>query len=107
MKKVLGFVLLMVVCLSLVACGGKSKKNEIVGEWIMDETTSIVFHEDGTAVQDGTESKWSYDEDADMYTLYLELPVTFSIEEEDGVRFFNVWDMVTYYHADDYEKVEK
>lgn len=103
MKKIMALLLVAVMCLCLVACGS-SKENAIVGTWMREDGGTIVFDADGTAHMDEVTCTWEYDEDLDSYTVFLEIPITFKIETENNVRFFDAWGIVKYYHADDYEK---
>ena len=105
MKKTISLLLALVLCLSLCACG--NSKNPIIGEWISDQGVTVAFYEDGTCTVGDVEATWSYDETTELCTIHLELSITFSIEKNNGVRFFTVWGMTTYYHADDYHKVAK
>lgn len=101
MKKLIAILMGIVMCLSLVACGGKSAEKAFVGEWISDMDVHLIVKDDGTCYIDDTEYKWSYDKNTDMYTVYAELPITFCIEEENDMRFFDAWGVTKYYHADD------
>ena len=118
MKKAISLLLALVMCLSLVACGGGNdtpkttpnaendttqniKENEaleigkeILGEWYLVQTTDyvLVFDEDGTGVRkfNGTDTAftWKYDEDFKCYTLALEQIVTAKVEVVDGIEQF-------------------
>ena len=84
MKKLIAILMGIVMCLSLVACGGKSAEKAFVGEWISDMDVHLIVKDDGTC-----------------YIVYAELPITFCIEEENDMRFFDAWGVTKYYHADD------
>ncbi len=107
MKRVIAAILGLALCLSLACCGGNNEKEPIVGKWIASENAMIVFNDDGICLIDDVECKWSYDKNTDMYTIHLKFPVTFTIKERNGIRSLDFSGMITYYHADDYDKVEK
>ena len=62
MKKALSLIVALVLCLSLVACGGSNASAEkaIVGEWVCtEEALKIQFNEDKTGIltDDGNENE--------------------------------------------------
>ena len=53
MKKVISFVLVLVLCVSLCACGGKVKvsNEELIGQWVSSDGTGFVLLESGNVVK--------------------------------------------------------
>lgn len=109
MKKLLALLLAAVMCLSLVACGGGDNaiaENAIVGEWKAADGDILEFNNDGTGTRSGSEFQWTYNKEANLYTMHLMLDISFSIQEENDIRFFEVMGK-RFYHIDDYEKGAK
>lgn len=107
MKKLIAIILVAVMCLSLVACGGGSQDAEkaIVGEWKALSGFSMTFNEDGTGIAPfGGDFEWRYDAEKDWYDVSC-MGMSFSmiIKTENDIRYINV-EGENYYHADDYEK---
>ncbi len=81
LKKLLTVVLALIMCLSLVACGGgaeeKAWEEFLVGEWIAENGNrdkfpeGLSFNEDGTCIINGEEYEWevrnTYENDADYF----------------------------------------
>lgn len=128
MKKFVTLLLVAVMCLSLVACGGESEttktsndnitekdntnqsskketsgKDAIIGEWKATDGTAFVFEKGGTAQFNGKEITWKYDKELKCYVLPLKVTMSVNIEIEDDIRFFQIMD-TRYYDIDDYEK---
>ena len=111
MKKLIILLLVAVMCLSFVACGGGSgsAKKEIVGEWkCPDSGYSITFNEDGTGIDpDDGDLTWKYDSELSCYTAASsEYGRTISVTiktTDDGLRYINIGGY-KYYHSDDYDK---
>ena len=113
MKKLIAIILVAVMCLSLVACGGGSKDAEkaLVGEWRgfydSEYLCSMHFYEDGTCVEGEYACEWEYDKNNERYkyTIHFEgMTVGFNIETKDGVRTLTSLGMFspcTYYNAAD------
>ena len=110
MKKLIALLLVAVMCLSFVACGGSgSAKKEIVGEWKCPESGySITFNEDGTGIDpDDGDLTWKYDSELSCYSAHIgSYGMTLSVSiktTEDGLRYINIAGE-KYYHSDDYDK---
>lgn len=128
MKKLVALLLVAVMCLSLVACGGENEttktsndsitekdntnqsskketsgKDAIIGEWKATDGTAFVFEKGGTAQFNGKEITWKYDKELKCYVLALKVTMSVNIEIENDIRFFQIMD-TRYYDIDDYEK---
>ena len=98
MKKIFALLLVAVMCLSLVACGGGSgsAKKEIVGEWKIDDGPwTLIFNEDGTGEDpDGESLTWEYNSETEKYDVeFLYYGVTFNLTiftNDDGTEFISV-----------------
>lgn len=105
MKKLIAFLLVAVMCLSLVACdGGKSSaEKEILGAWKREGNYDVlVFSDDGKITRGDEEMDWWYDKEAERYSLsYYGMTYTFVIEEDENGRFFAV-DGMNYYYVENY-----
>lgn len=79
MKKILAWLLIVVMCFALVACNSNSgsnsdiekARNEIVGKWETTELNglSITFNEDGTGTYYDNQTTWKYDIDLSCYIV--------------------------------------
>lgn len=112
MKKIIALLLVAVMCLSMVACGGGSSeaKKELVGQWkSIEEGDVIEFKEDGTGIWYEQSFEWDYEKADQKYSMtVIGMTVTFEIVDENGVRSLTPLGMLspgTYYHIDDIEKV--
>lgn len=105
MKKLITIFLAVVICLSLVACGGNSTngKNAVVGEWKSANGDTFFFNSDGTGARDDSDFQWTYNTESNLFTMHLMLDISFSIQEENGIKFIELL-KTRYYHIDDYEK---
>lgn len=116
MKKIVAFLLLVVMCFALVACGDKdegeaisAEESAIVGTW---ETKSFpygdyifVFNEDGTGSINKYEIRWKYDAELYSYIICSEgFDQVYSIRgintDEDGMRYFEYEGYKCYYKVD-------
>ena len=112
MKKALSLILALVLCLSLCACGESSqgvvedsKDVDIVGEWKGVTGGIFTFKNDGTLDISGETAEWWYDDDEECYNLsYDGVTLSFTIEEDDGMPFFEI-DGDRFYHAYYFEKL--
>ena len=96
MKKALSLILALVLCLSLVACGGSNASAEkaIVGEWVCtEEALKIQFNEDKTGIltDDGYENEitWKYDAELECYVFTYGVALTIKLETVDGIEQFD------------------
>lgn len=110
-KKIIAILLVAVMCLSLVACGGGSSDAEkaLVGQWqSLGDGDIIEFKEGGTGVWYEQSFEWDYEKADQKYSMtVIGMTVTFEIVEENGVRSLTPLGMLspwTYYHIDDIEK---
>ena len=74
MKRIIAFALVLVLALSLVACGGGDPSKAIIGTWKNAGGNSCSFKADGTGsvmVERSTtvSCKWTYDEDAGVWNI--------------------------------------
>ena len=97
MKKVLSLILVLVLCLSIVACGNSKTKAEkaIVGTWVCEEEEElkIVFNEDKTGIltDDGQEHDitWKYDAELECYIFTYGVALAIKLETVDGIDQFD------------------
>ena len=95
MKRVLAFLLAVLLCLPLMGCGGGAAQNDnILGKWVMiGEEGYVKFFENGTAeMVDGVtfDFSWKYDAEAGNYRANIGgRRVTFTIETEEGVTYLS------------------
>ena len=114
MKKLIALLLVLVMGLSLTACGGGSSKeaeNALVGQWkSVEEGDVIEFNEDGTGIWYEKSFEWGYDKEEQEYFMKaMGMTVTFEIVEENGIRSLTALGMFSpwrYYHIDDIEKLD-
>ena len=94
MKKAIAVLLVLVLCLSLCACGGKKTGDRaVIGTWETDPSSNsyvLVIEEDKTGsltLSDKvTPFTWTYDKDSHTLTLSLETGTQLTlayIEESD------------------------
>lgn len=105
MKKLIALLLAVVMCLSLVACGGgSSAEKAILGAWKdADSYDVLVFTEDGKITRDDVTMEWWYDKEADRYSLsFFGMTFTFVIEEDENGRYFTIEDL-RYYYVENYD----
>jgi len=105
MKKLIAILLVAVMCLSLVACGGNnaSAGKAIVGEWKDANGNTLIFNNDGTGVDAGGDAfKWRYDSELECYDIST-LGFSVTIETDNEIRYIHIVNR-TYYFIDDYDK---
>lgn len=112
MKRALSLILTLILCFSLCACdvgeqSGVTPETTLLGKWvdISDETNSLQFNEDKSAVMttNGGDSavKWNYDTEQACYYLIISdwagntMETPFTLETVDGVEQF-VFDSRTF-----------
>lgn len=94
MKKLIALLLIAVICLSFVACGGGSAKKEIVGEW-KHSSWLMSFNDDGTGSgPDGGKLTWIYDNKEDKYVVtFLTYDMEFDVSiktDDDGNEYLTI-----------------
>lgn len=74
MKRIIAMMLVLVLTLSLVACGAPDPSKAIIGVWKNSGGGSCTFKADGTGsvlVEKSTTAscKWTYDEEAGVFNI--------------------------------------
>lgn len=87
MKKAIALTLVIVLCLSLVACGGKESKNPVVGTWRYEKgQVDLVIKADKTGSMskgdDKIEFTWKFSAESNLLLL------TASNGEVEEVNYF-------------------
>ena len=102
MKRILALSLVLVLALSLVACGGGDPSKAILGTWKNSGGYSCTFKADGTGsvnVEKGTTAActWTYDEAAGVWNVdYGYNKGTASIKTGDDGKPVLVWQETNY-----------
>ena len=112
MKKLIALLLVLVMALSLAACGGGSAGEDagasvekaIVGEWKTLDGAVTTFNEDGTGTAPyGGEFSWKYDSGTGWYMMSVEgMLYSCEIKTENEMRFISI-EGENYYHTDSYD----
>ena len=91
MKKVFLVILELVMIISMVSCGSKSVKEQLVGTWKRDSgDDSIAFYEDGNVTAPGyfrALRRWDYIDGKLILIGFTNLKYYLEVIDDDTIKF--------------------
>ena len=92
MKRLIPLILVLVICLSLCACG--SDENKLEGNWVCQEVHSgypdqLILNADGTGTGDGFSLTWYVQDDVITMTIGVFLTKTYNYEFRGSVLYLD------------------